>query len=91
MILPLEKNEDSNMKFLFKERNQEKSMVKKNSYSEEDSITIINDDEFCILNPYYKDNKINKNTNKINLKNQNSNNDDNNSEESEIESLNTIC
>jgi len=89
MILPLKINEDSNMKFLIKERNQEKSMVKKNSYSEEDSITIINDDEFCILNPYYKDNKIDKNINNINAKDQNLlNNDDNNSEESEIEGLN---
>ena len=47
------------MKLLIKERNKGKSFVKKNSYSEEDSVTIINDDNFCVLNPYYKEYKIN--------------------------------
>ena len=61
MILPLKKNENSNMKLLIKERNQEKSLIQKNSYSEEDSITIINDDDFCVLNPYYKEYEINNN------------------------------
>ena len=89
MILPLKKNENSNMKLLIKERNQEKSLIQKNSYSEEDSITIINDDDFCVLNPYYKEYEINNNINKINLKGQNlSNNNDNISDESEIEGLN---
>ena len=88
MILPLKKNENSNMKLLIKERNQEKSLIQKNSYSEEDSITIINDDDFCVLNPYYKEYEINNNINKINLKGQNlSNNNDNISDESEIEDL----
>ena len=88
MILPLKKNENSNMKLLIKERNQEKSLIQKNSYSEEDSITIINDDDFCVLNPYYKEYEINNNINKINLKGQNlSNNNDNISDESEIEGL----
>ena len=88
MILPLKKNENSNMKLLIKERNQEKSLIQKNSYSEEDSITIINDDNFCVLNPYYKEYEINNNINKINLKGQNlSNNNDNISDESEIEGL----
>ena len=74
---------------LNKERSQEKSLFQKNSYSEEDSITIINDDDFCILNPFYKEYKINNIINKINLKDQNfSNNNDNNSQESEIKGLN---
>ena len=34
-------------------------MVQKNSHSEEDSVTIINDDNLCVLNQYYKEYKIN--------------------------------
>jgi len=71
MILPLKKNENLNMELLIKETNKEKSFVKKNSYSEEDSVTIINDDYFCVLNPYYNEYKINNIINKINLKGQN--------------------
>lgn len=88
MILPLKKNENSKMKLLIKERNKEKFLVHNYSDDEEEANTIVNDDEFCEFNPYYKGYKNSEFINNINLKGQNLSNNNDNSEESGIEGLN---
>ena len=66
MILPLKKNENSKMKLLIKERNKEKFLVHNYSDDEEEANTIVNDDEFCEFNPYYKGYKNSEFINNIN-------------------------
>ena len=71
MNFPLKKVENPIMQLLVEDKGQEKSLNQNNlnqEEQEEETITIANDDDFEILNPYYKNYNINQNINNINLK-----------------------